>query len=313
LEIALTGGKPLQIIGEKSERQAETPVIRYLFDAEKNMPSSTELLQDVVAIEEPMEIRVVFGPVGQRESTSLSITMRTPGDDFELAAGFLVSEGIVKETGAIRSMKFCGPVPEQRTTSNIVKVELAADLPFDLEKLQRHFYTTSSCGICGKASLDAVQNDGMVSVASSDSSIDQRLSADRIRQLPERLRSAQPLFATTGGLHASGLFEMSGDLLLVREDVGRHNALDKVVGRMLLDGHLPLQQHVLVVSGRASFELVQKAIAAGIPMLVAVGAPSSLAVDLAKRFDMTLIGFASQRRFNIYCGAQRVSDEISAE
>ncbi len=215
--------------------------------------SSSQSLDDVVAIEEPLEIRLVFGGArtnasAQRQSTSLSITMRTPGDDFHLAMGFLVSEGIVTQAEEIESIQFCGP--EVRPgESNIVKVTLDQNTSFSLEKVQRHFYTTSSCGICGKASLDAVHLAGLEPVTGQ-----LKISADEILQLPERLREAQAIFQQTGGLHASGVFRADQSLECLCEDVGRHNALDKVLGRGLATGNLPWTNRILVVSGRASFE-----------------------------------------------------------
>jgi len=256
---------------------------------------------DVLAVEEPMEIRVTFGPSGARAGKSLSITMRTPGADFELAAGFLFTEGILKNQEQIRAIEFCGPVAPGRKTSNIVRVELTADVELDLGLLERHFYTTSSCGICGKASLDAVQVKGIEKLLPGPT-----FERDRIHELPAKLRAAQPVFERTGGLHAAGLATPDGEMREIREDVGRHNAVDKLIGRRFLDGRTPLRNHAMVVSGRASFEILQKALVAGIPAIVAVGAPSSLAVEMAERFGMTLVGFASDERFNIYTGAERL-------
>jgi len=259
--------------------------------------------RDILAVEEPMEIRVTFGPSGARTGKSLSITMRTPGADFELAAGFLFTEGILRDRAQIRGIEFCGPVAPGRTTSNIVRVDLTEDVELDLGSLERHFYTTSSCGICGKASLDAVQVKGIEKLTPGP-----MFARDGIHGLPAQLRSAQPVFERTGGLHAAGLATTAGELLEIREDVGRHNAVDKLIGRRFLDGATPLSDHAMVVSGRASFEILQKALVAGVPAIVAVGAPSSLAVEMAERFGMTLIGFASDERFNIYAGAARVLD-----
>lgn len=287
---------------------AEKAIEQITWEVSSQTPISNPLI-DRLAVEEPLEIRVVFGPGPEpRSSTSLSITMRSPGHDFELAVGFLVSESIIRSSGDVLDIQFCGPPVAERLTSNIVKVHLASHVPFDLQKLQRHFYTTSSCGICGKASLEAVQNDGMVSVGSPTPLID----ATVIGGLPDRLRRAQPVFASTGGLHAAGFFRSDGDIVCVREDVGRHNAVDKVVGHAVMGDGLPLTDCVLVVSGRASFELVQKAIAAGFSMLVAVGAPSNLAVELAQRFDVSLIGFTRANRFNVYSCPQRVMFDKSA-
>jgi len=260
---------------------------------------------DRVAVEEPMEIRVSFGPDAARSARSLSVTMRTPGSDFELAAGFLFTEGILKRRDQIRSIEFCGPAAPDRSTSNIVRVELAPEVELDLERLQRNFYTTSSCGICGKASLDALHVQGLELL----DPVRPLVPRSVIHRLPDELRGGQPLFERTGGLHAATLATAEGSRLEVREDVGRHNAVDKLIGRRFLAGNTPLADHAMVVSGRASFEIVQKALVAGVPMIVAVGAPSSLAVEMAERFGMTLIGFASRERFNVYAHPERVVNE----
>lgn len=261
---------------------------------------------DVVAVEEPLEIRVAFGPPDDRRSRSLSITMRTPGHDFELAVGFLLSEGLINRADDIASHEFCGPPPEGSARGNTLLIDLSPDVDFDTAKLQRHFYTTSSCGVCGKASLDAVRAQGLTPFP-QESLSQLQLPATLITDLPNRLRESQPVFDQTGGLHAAGLFDAAGTLIDSREDVGRHNAVDKLLGRQLIAGTVPLHQNVLSVSGRASFELVQKALLGGVPMMVAVGAPSSLAVELASEFNMTLIGFTTQNRFNIYTCPQRVT------
>jgi len=258
--------------------------------------------QDLLAVEEPMEIRVTFGPRQGRTARSLSITMRTPGNDFELAAGFLYTEGILKDRSQIEGIEFCGPAAPGQPTSNIVRVDLAQDVELDIGSLQRNFYTTSSCGICGKASLDAVQVKGLESLEKAQP----RFPRESVHALPAKLRSAQPVFERTGGLHAAGLATPDGELLEIREDVGRHNAVDKLIGRRFLDGETPLGDVGMVVSGRASFEILQKALVAGLPLIVAVGAPSSLAVEMAMRFGMTLVGFASSERFNVYSGENRI-------
>lgn len=259
---------------------------------------------DLLAVEEPMEIRVTFGSISQRTAQSLSVTMRTPGNDFELAAGFLYTESIVKDRSQIESIEFCGPAAPGRATSNIVRVDLSEDVELDIASLERHFYTTSSCGICGKASLDAVQVKGLARLPAGRP----RFASSMIHGLPRKLREFQPLFERTGGLHAAGLASTDGDLVEIREDVGRHNAVDKLIGRRFLDGDVPLNRYAMVVSGRASFEILQKALVARVPAIVAVGAPSSLAVEMAKRFGMTLVGFASNERFNIYAEADRIID-----
>ena len=253
--------------------------------------------EDALATEEPLEIRLLRG----QRSVPLSVTMRTPGHDFELAAGFLFTEGIVRGRDQIERLEYCvGPVEEQQYNS--VGVRLRTGVAVDTERLTRHFYTTSSCGVCGKASLDALR----VQVPWATPPDGPRVSSEVIAGLPETLRAAQGVFERTGGLHASGLFDAQGALLSVREDVGRHNALDKLIGEQLLEGALPLHERLLVVSGRASFELVQKAAMGGIPVMVAVGAPSSLAVEAAEEFGMTLVGFARGQRFNVYTHAQGV-------
>ena len=255
--------------------------------------------RDALAVEEPLEIRLAYGPDERRISQSLSITMRTPGDDFELAVGFLLSEGVIRSRADLRA------VPESQESvagENLVRVSLAPHVVFDPQRFQRHFYTTSSCGLCGKASLEALAAQKWEPVGGQAL----RLQPAWIGQLPAALRRAQRVFDATGGLHASALFPVHGELELLREDVGRHNALDKVLGRCLLDARLPASERVLVVSGRSSLELLQKAVAAGIPVVVGIGAPSSLAVECAAAFGVTLVGFASERRFNCYAHPQRI-------
>jgi FdhD protein len=258
---------------------------------------------DELAVEEPLEIRLAYSAGGQRKQQSLSITMRTPGEDAELAAGFLLSEGIIHGLEDIASIRPCGPPVGPLKLQNVIRVELRADIPVDIQRLERHFYTTSSCGVCGKASLEALQ----VGAVSPLNIAGPALRLETVHQLPARLRQAQAVFDHTGGLHGAGLFNVNGDLLALKEDVGRHNAVDKLIGSMLLAGRLPLTDRIILVSGRASFELLQKALMAGIPILVAVGAPSSLAVELARRFNMTLIGFARGGRFNVYSGEERLA------
>lgn len=249
---------------------------------------------DLLAVEEPLEIRLVYGPRSGRTQQAVAVTMRTPGQDADLAAGFLHGEGVVRDEEEIEGIVSCG--------ANVIRVELRPGVTPHLPRLQRHVYTTSSCGVCGKASLEAV----------AASFPDVRLSAGPIipaaviHRLPERLRRSQVAFAQTGGLHAAALFDEQGDLQAVREDVGRHNAVDKLLGGAFREGRLPLTDQILFVSGRASFELVQKAVSAGVPIFAAVGAPSSLAVDLAQRYGLTLIGFVRDGRFNVYCGRDRL-------
>ncbi len=234
--------------------------------------------------------------------------MRTPGHDFELAAGFLFSEGILRRPDEIERLRF---EPSDARDGNVVRVELRPGIKIDFQRLERHFYTSSSCGVCGKTSLEALRTTGVgskpVFVGASPS-----VTAATIHQLPRSLREAQAVFDQTGGLHAAALFEPDGRLVALREDVGRHNAVDKVIGAQWLTGRTPLLDRILFVSGRASFELMQKAIVAGIPMLVAVGAPSSLAVALAEEFGATLVGFTRDQRFNIYAGAERIALAVPA-
>ena len=261
-----------------------------------------EETDDVVATEEPLEIRLELdGADGQRVERSISITMRTPGNDEELALGFLYSEGIIRQAADVLLARPCGP-PAPNGLINVVRVELAPGVGVDLDRLERHFYTSSSCGVCGKASLDAVAVQGRFDIAANGFRVAQSVLGD----LPAALRSDQAVFEATGGLHASGLFDAGGSIVALREDVGRHNALDKLVGSRLQAGALPLAEYGLVLSGRASFELMQKAMMAGCPLVAAVGAPSSLAVDLAREFGITLIGFLKPNRFNIYSRADRV-------
>lgn len=257
--------------------------------------------RDTVVVEEPMEVRIEVGGGARVEQHSVSVTMRTPGDDFELAAGFLFTEGLLAARREVAEIAYCA-APDVPQEYNIVTVRLRQGASFDPAGLTRNFYTTSSCGVCGKASLEAVEVRGCAPLPDGDL----RVRAAVVRGVPERLREAQPVFDRTGGIHAAGLFAADGDLELLREDVGRHNAVDKVIGKRFLEGRLPAADRFLAVSGRASFEILQKALAAGIPLVVAVGAPSSLAVDLARRFNMTLVGFAKPDGFNVYEGAERI-------
>ncbi|MFI1015072.1 formate dehydrogenase accessory sulfurtransferase FdhD [Streptomyces sp. NPDC020965] len=251
---------------------------------------------DTLVAEEPMEIRLNGRP--------LAITMRTPGDDFALAAGFLVSEGVIGAADDVRSIVYCaGATADGVNTYNVVDVRLAPGVEVPDITLERHVYTTSSCGLCGKASLDAVRTTTRFPIGDTPRL---RLDPALLADLPDRLRAAQRVFDRTGGLHAAALFSETGELLDAREDVGRHNAVDKLVGRALRDGGLPLSRAILLVSGRASFELAQKAVMAGIPVLAAVSAPSSLAVDLAAETGLTLIGFLRGPNMNVYAGEERI-------
>ncbi|MCB9683281.1 MAG: formate dehydrogenase accessory sulfurtransferase FdhD [Alphaproteobacteria bacterium] len=256
--------------------------------------------RDVVVCEAPLQIRLAWTEGGQPRQTSLTITMRTPGDDVDLALGVLRTEGIVHTLDAVTDVAPCG-APADGTAANAVRVQLADGVSVDTRHLERHGTTTSACGVCGKTSLDAI----VVPVA-RPLPTGPRLTPERVHALPGRLARAQAVFATTGGLHAAALFDADGTLLLAREDVGRHNAVDKLVGAALRAGVAPDGGLTLLVSGRASFELVQKAVVAGWPVLAAVGAPSSFAIDLAERHGMTLLGFVRDGGFNVYAGAHRL-------
>lgn len=257
---------------------------------------------DFVAVEEPLEIRLLHGPRGQRVEQGLAVTMRTPGDDVALALGFLFGEGVIRAIDDVTSVDLDGPPDPGSGFRNSVRVELAPSVDVDAEMLTRHVYTTSSCGVCGKASLDAVRVQVPDHGGRDTFAIDHAI----LGALPERLRQQQPAFARTGGLHASGAFDANGHIVLLAEDVGRHNALDKLVGRCLSDGRLPLTGHGLIFSGRSSFELVQKAAMAGCPFVAAIGPPSSLAVELAAEQRMTLVGFLREDRCNVYTLPHRV-------
>lgn len=255
---------------------------------------------DVLAVEEPLEIRIGFVDKNIRKHQAISITMRTPGDDFELAVGFLFTEGIIKSSAQIKDIKHCGKIG-QVGFQNTVRVDLQNNVEVDFKKLERHFYTTSSCGVCGKTSIEALQT-GATKLEQNDFVIE----SDLIHELPNKLLEKQSIFERTGGLHASALFDKNGILDILREDVGRHNALDKIIGAKFLVNKPPLNDKILLLSGRISFELVQKTLMAGIPIIVAVGSPSSLAVESAEEFNITLIGFVRDGRFNIYTGKHRI-------
>lgn len=258
--------------------------------------------QDSVAVEEPLEIQITQPSATGAAARSVSITMRTPGDDADLAVGFLYTEGIIRDGDQLASVEHCGATAPESGLRNIIRVDLDPDVRVDLDRLQRHFYTTSSCGVCGKASLDALRVSGQKSLADKTATFRRKV----IAELPDKLIARQQVFTKTGGLHAAAVFDTDGEILFVREDVGRHNAVDKIAGALLLKDMLPANNLGLMVSGRASFELMQKALVAGIPLLAAVSAPSSLAVRLAREFDLTLIGFLRDRNFNIYSGGHRV-------
>jgi len=270
---------------QELERSIQTATVERVRDGHSTF------IDDPVAMEEPLEIRLGYTDSHRgRLHKSISITMRTPGDDLNLACGFLYSESIIRDTAQIASI--------DDSSDNVIRIELKEDLRFDLSRLDRHFYTTSSCGICGKASLEALSTSGYDAIL--DNSF--RIPRENLLKLGSKLRESQELFAKTGGCHATATFNDHGDILKVTEDVGRHNAMDKLIGSMLRAKLLPGAGMGIIVSGRASFELMQKALAAGCPMLVAVGAPSSLAVELAQEFNITLIGFLKETGFNLYHG-----------
>lgn len=277
----------------------DTPAysIKHLSIVRINEGQALDFIDDV-AVEEPLEIGVSYG---RNEKKSISVTMRTPGNDAELAAGFLFTEGIIRQREHISTVAHSDSACS-RNAENEITVRLAEGFTPQLMNADRNFYTTSSCGVCGKSSIQSIRT---VSPFQHDERKTFSVDAVMLCRLPERLRSAQDNFSSTGGIHASGIFDLNGELLALREDVGRHNALDKLVGYALLEGWLPLDNKLLVLSGRASFELIQKAAMAGIAFVAAIGAPSSLAVDLAREFDMSLIGFLKEKRFNVYHRSER--------
>src|SRR5215210_4076382 len=265
----------------------------------------TRVRPDVLASEEPMEIRLISDDAKQ----TVAVTMRTPGADFELAAGFLYGEGVVSSPEDILKISYCiDPDIDAEQQYNIVNVELRGGRDYDLRPLERHFYTTSACGVCGKASLEQLELRGCPVIPPGP-----ELTPQKIYALPDKLREAQGLFEATGGLHAAALFDREGELVALREDVGRHNATDKLVGWALLEGRLPLSDHIVMVSGRSSFEILQKCLTAGVPIVCAISAPSSLAVDVGRRFGMTLVGFLRGNRFNAYAGFDRIRAQTKGD
>ncbi|GGG92178.1 formate dehydrogenase accessory sulfurtransferase FdhD [Pedobacter zeae] len=252
---------------------------------------------DLLSVEEPLEIRIVYGPEGIRTEKNISITMRTPGNDLELALGFLFTEGIISSHAAVKAIAHV-PITCELQKENVVRVELTEGFMPNLSQSDRNFYTTSSCGVCGKGSIQSIRTVSAYTNLARQQQI--RLSAGVFYSLPEQLRLAQSNFEATGGIHASALFTLEGELVLLCEDVGRHNALDKLIGTALGKNMLPLSAYILLLSGRASFELIQKAAMAGISIVAAIGAPSTLAVELANEFGITLLGFLKKDRFNIY-------------
>src|SRR4051794_15582866 len=277
---------PFPLVGRVTSR---TPVLRIRGAAHSTRP-------DTVAAEEPLEIRLGGSP--------LAVTMRTPGDDFDLVHGFLVTEAVIRSADDVAALRYCNSVdPDGRNTYNVVDVDLAPGISAPDTAVDRNFYTSSSCGVCGKASIDAIRTTTAFDVAADPV----RLPLDVLLALPARLRAAQQVFDRTGGLHAAGLFTADGELGVLREDVGRHNAVDKVVGDAVRTGRLPLAGHVLMVSGRSSFELTQKAAMAGVPVLASVSAPSSLAVELAREVGITLVGFLRGDGCNVYSCPERLT------
>jgi FdhD protein len=303
-----TAAYPLTVDDGDNSSLVEIPAVRFT-----GLQTSSTL--EKLTVEEPLEIQLVHGSQNARKIKSVSVTMRTPGHDFELAAGFLLTEGVIQDSVDVFDMHYVAgksaaditrnaqdSIHSCRPHRNTVAVELDPVVSVSLASLERNFYTTSSCGICGKASLLAIRSVCPPRVA-NEFTIDPVL----LYGFPERLRSAQSVFDRTGGLHAAGLFDAHGSLHSVREDVGRHNAVDKLIGGAFLADRIPLRDRLLMLSGRASFELLQKAVMAGIPMVVSVGAPSSLAVQVAREFDVTLVGFLREDHFNVYHGAERLS------
>jgi len=256
--------------------------------------------EDALAVEEPLEIQVVAGPSDTRMVHNIAVTMRTPGADFELALGFLLTEGALARTDQVVAVDHKREANGE-AICNVVQVSLAPETAFDAAKFSRHVFTSSSCGICGRIAIERVRAGAIGQPTGGP------IAAATLLTLPEKLREAQRVFAATGGLHASALFDLDGRFLLAREDVGRHNALDKLIGCLFREKRLPASDTALLLSGRASFELIQKAAIAGVPIVAAVGAPSSLAVSLAQEFGMTLVGFLKENRFNVYAGRERIA------
>jgi len=266
----------------------------------KYSSDSFEEKTDTVAVEAPLEMRLGFGPETEREQKSISVTMRTPGNDEELTLGFLITEGIISTPDDLLSIKHCGDVKEEEK-KNIIRAELKPTIKIDWSKLDRHFYTTSSCGVCGKSSIDAVKSNYLTRISST-----LKASVSTILQLAEQLNDSQLVFNLTGGIHASALFNSQGKILMIREDIGRHNALDKIIGASGIANNFPLHENILLLSGRISFELVQKSAVVGIPIIAAFGAPSSLAIELAEEMNICLVGFLKKDKFNIYSGKDKI-------
>lgn len=306
--------------GRSSAREAVRAFVDVAVERVDGLQASQ--VEETLAVEEPLEIQLVHGPRNARALKSISVTMRTPGDDFDLAAGFLMTEGVVRDANDIEQITYAAAKAETaaetdqpreralpyRPGRNTVRVELATDVVVSLANLERNFYTTSSCGICGKASLTALQTVCPPRMRNTFT-----MDAETLYALPARLREAQSVFNRTGGLHGAGLFTAEGKLLAMREDVGRHNAVDKLLGAEFLADRTPLRENLLLLSGRASFELLQKALMAGVSMVAAVGAPSSLAVEVASEFDIILVGFLRDDHFNIYHGAEHIQRQAKPD
>lgn len=285
-------GKPSGFVATESQRRsAEVEIL-------KRSGNQTKPLDDLVSIEEPLEIRIA-GP--DFDETPLAITMRTPGHDNELTLGFLFSEGIIRSVGDIISLEHCRPASPDKGIHNSICATLAPGAVFKPEHLQRHFYTSSSCGVCGKTSIESVMDKTFAKITDT-----LRISHNDLQLLPDSLRQCQNEFARTGGIHAAGLIVGTGNLTEVREDIGRHNALDKLIGACLIKGSVPLRGHGVLLSGRAGFELMQKAAMAGAELVASIGPPSSLSVELAMNSGQTLAGFVSGAGYNLYCHQQRV-------
>jgi FdhD protein len=259
---------------------------------------------DLLAVEEPLEIRIGYGKANDREQKNISVTMRTPGHDFELALGFLFTEGIIENALEVKQIKYCTDINTKENNQNIVRVELSDSVEIDFNKMQRNFYTTSSCGVCGKSSIEAIKTVCVIPKSNNLFKVNHTV----ITYLPNKLRTQQNVFKHTGGIHGCALFDLNGNMELSREDVGRHNALDKLIGSLISNKNEinSFEEKILLLSGRASFELIQKAAMLGVKIVCAVGAPSSLAVQTAIEFDITLIGFLRENRFNIYSHSDRI-------
>ena len=277
----------------------KSPVATY--DITRYEKSLRESSKDLVVSEEPLEIRVKFNDGLDYREKRLAVTMRTPGHDFELGVGFLISEGIIQSYDDIERIFYCEEIKSEEEAGNVIVIQLRKEMPVPESVFNRNFFINSSCGVCGKSSIESIE----VVCQRKFSNLLPRFRADLIAEIPDKISGNQTVFRHTGGLHASALFDKNGNLGIIREDIGRHNALDKLIGARAIE-HLSNEELMLFVSGRAGFELVQKAIVAGIPVMVSVGAPSSLAVDLARGYGMTLIGFARNDRFNVYSGEERL-------